>query len=68
MTKGEERVIRDIVRRLREERLGSAPGYVPELERGARLYVETWLVGPLECLLPESRDVDLAVCMGRTRA
>jgi hypothetical protein len=62
MTKKEERTIRNIIERLKQERLGAAEGYC-ELKKFDRIYIDTWLIGPLECLLPESRDTDLAQCM-----
>ncbi len=35
------------------------------LEVASRLYVDTWLIPSLEMLLPETRNVDLAVRMSR---
>jgi hypothetical protein len=66
MTQKEIETIRNIVARLKADRLGAAEGgYVPDLPQGARLYVDTWLIAPLEMLLPEGRNVDLAVRMSR---
>jgi hypothetical protein len=67
MTKSEIETIRNIVARLKADRLGAAEGgdYVLDLSHGARLYVDTWLIAPLEMLLPETRNVDLAVRMSR---
>ena len=62
MTNGEIETIRNIIKRLRADRLGAAEGYNDNI---SRMYVDTWLIGPLECLLPESRDVTLAVKMSK---
>lgn len=63
MTKGEEETIRNIIARLKSPNAGCAsdtPG-----ENVSRVYIDTWLIGPLECLLPETRDVALAARMSR---
>ena len=35
------------------------------IEAVSRVYIDTWLVVALECLLPESRDTKLAVRLSR---
>jgi hypothetical protein len=58
MTKKEIRTIQNVIKRLKADRLGAAEGYNNDI---SRIYVDTWLIGPLECLLPgEGRDTDLA--------
>lgn len=77
MTKQEEETIRNLIARLKEPSLGGADGPMhtggpktpkpPEgYELVSRIYVDTWLLGALECLLPgEGRDPALAVRMSR---
>jgi len=71
MTKQEERTIRNIIARLKKERCGCAsPTFDDEKQANgyegvARIYVDTWLIGPLECLLPEQRDPKLAERMSK---
>ena len=68
MTKGEIQTIRNIVARLKKERCGCAAPMNAKNERLAhdyeavsRLYIDTWLISPLERLLPgDNRDVALA--------
>lgn len=77
MTNGEIQAIRNVIARLREEDCGCSHALIgpdgPELaeaiktahEHGCEVvgrgYLESWIIGALECLLPEARDVDLAV-------
>lgn len=75
MTKTEEQTIRNILARLRQERLGCAEpfsfGGKPDerqadgYEGVSRVYVNTSLIGPLELLLPENRDPKLAMEISR---
>lgn len=78
MTKGELETIRNIVARLKEANIGCArdqndnctdtgsnTGKIHGRVSASRIYIDTWLIGPLELLLPEGRDVDLAVSMSR---
>jgi len=75
MTKQEIETIRNIVERLKKANLGcsnsnSLEALVSEanskgVECASRLYVDTWLIGALECLLPEQRDPSLAVRLSR---
>lgn len=77
MTQGEIETIQNIINRLKMPRAGCAtsithsqvPGCetnVEGYESIARLYIETWLIGPLQCLLPGSgRDVELARSMSK---
>jgi len=62
MTAGEIETIQNIIDRLKQPRLGAAEGYNENI---SRLYVDTWLIAPLEFLLPENRDVELARRMSR---
>lgn len=66
MTKGEIQTIRNIVARMREPNMGCNGN--PEEDRNrlevSRIYLDTWLLAPLEMLLPgEERNVDLAESM-----
>lgn len=36
-----------------------------DIECVARIYLDTWVIGALECLLPESRDPATAVALSR---
>jgi hypothetical protein len=63
MTKGEQEVIRNVIEKLRGGR--AAPKAREALTGPARLYLETWVIGSLQLLLPESRDVSLARKMSR---
>lgn len=64
MTQGEENTIKNIICRLKAERLGAANGYC-ELKPSDRIYIDTWLIGPLELLLHPDRDVELAERMSK---
>jgi hypothetical protein len=59
MTKSEEKVLRNIVRRLKGEH--AAEHVRAALTGPARIYLETWVIPALEHLLPEKRDVKLAL-------
>jgi hypothetical protein len=59
MTKGEEMVIRNVIRRLRGERTSDVVKKAFTVD--AALYLETWVIPGLEWLLPETRDVDAAI-------
>jgi hypothetical protein len=71
LSKTEEAVIRNVIGRLRceprgESRLPREADEVREALRGpAKLYLETWVIGALEHLLPESRNPDLARRLSR---
>jgi len=77
VNKTETETIRNIIKRLREPRAGcSTPepfGKTPEnmphdYELVSRIYINTWLVGPLELLVEEGRtisDLILACDMSR---
>lgn len=76
MTKKERQVITNIINRLKCERLGCAepfPDASAAQEKQAhgyegvsRLYVNTWLIGPLELMLSDKQDaLDTAVSMSR---
>ncbi len=59
MTKAEEQTIRNLIARLEKPRLGAGEGYGEET-RNSRIYVDTWGIGPLKMLLPESRNPELS--------
>ena len=71
MTAGEEEVIRNVIARLRCD--PRSDGHQREFEevraalksRVARIYLETWIIGALECLLPEQRNVKLGKHLSR---
>ena len=73
MTKGEIETIRNIIARLKEPNLGCSnspihnfivePANSAKLQVVSDLYLQTWIIPSLEMLLPEARDVDLAVRM-----
>ena len=70
MTKGELETIRNVVSHLKCGRDGADIRCSPEIaemlnDRRLRIYLDTWVTGALECLLPEQRDVDLAVRLSR---
>ena len=66
MTKTELNAIIGIIERLTDARLGSAEGCFPELTDHQRLYINTWVKGPLECLVPgPGPDPKLASRMAR---
>lgn len=76
MTKGEIETIRNIIARLKKPNCGCSNGIGLEsivaaanakgIEAPSRLYLDTWVIGALECLLPgEGRDVDLAARLSR---
>lgn len=71
MTKGEEQTIRNVIQALKGGRDGNKPSSSPEItamlnDDRMRIWMDTWVVGALECLLPgERRDVDLAVRLSR---
>lgn len=57
MNPTEKRALRKVIARLRVEAEGVSP-HVKEALRGpARLYVETWVLGPLELLIKEDRTL-----------
>ncbi len=65
MTMTEQEVIRNVINRLRcNPRDSGGHRETKEVRnalRGdARLYLDTWVTGALECLLDECRDVKLA--------
>lgn len=70
LTKQEQTVIRNLLRRLKApncgcSHFGEAEATAAELNaRGlevpSRIYLDTWVIPGLEMLLPESRNVDLA--------
>ena len=64
MTKGEKQTIQNIIDRLKSDRIGAAEGYC-ELKDSDKIYIDTWLITPLELLISKKRDVDLAVRMSR---
>lgn len=58
MTKTERAALENLVKRLKKPRAGCAQPYriddealTGDYEAVSRIYIETWLVGPLECLL-----------------
>lgn len=72
MTHGEEQTIRNVIARLKAERLGAADGVLDSIVpfdtpdgRTGRLYIDTWIIAPLQMLLPESRNVKTALAMSR---
>lgn len=61
MNASEERVIRNVIKRLKGEG-GSSPEIKAMLaDERMRIWLDTWVVGALQHLLPESRDLRLAV-------
>lgn len=71
MTKTEIAAIENVIRRLKEPRCGGADPFpdhhakleyqVPGYEGVSRIYLNTWIIGALECLLPgEDHDPKLA--------
>lgn len=66
MTKGEIETIRNIVERIRSERMGAAEGILSCTDKqNGRIYINSWIIGPLELLLPENRNVELARRLSR---
>lgn len=66
MTKAEIETIQNIIYRLKQPRCGASVGTMEFDYEKAKLYVNTWLAGPLELLLPgEGRDPNLAARMSR---
>lgn len=74
MTKQELETIRNIIDRLQKPHLGcalhkeeeeAARLLAPGADVVSRIYIDTWLIGPLLHLLPEARDPGLAVRMSR---
>lgn len=59
MSKAEEQTIRNVIQRLKGE--GASQEVKAALTGPAAIYLNTWVIGALECLLPESRDLRLAV-------
>lgn len=65
MNQAEEKVIRAAIKRL-----GADANAAPEIkamlaDRRLQLYLGSWVVGMLECLLPENRDLKLAASLAR---
>jgi len=70
MTQGELEVIRNIISRLKCGRDGKEVRASIDVERALKeehlhIYLDTWVIGPLELLTPEIRNVPLAVKMSR---
>lgn len=75
MNKTEIETIRNIIERLKRPNCGCAHGPGSEalvaacngkgIEAPSRLYLDTWVIGALENLLPESRNIDLAARLSR---
>jgi hypothetical protein len=70
MTQAEETTIRNLIARLDasspDYRTGRASKEIAEFIEGpGRLYLQTWVCGPLQALLPESRNLRLAVSMSQ---
>lgn len=64
MTNGELEVIRNVISRLKAGRDGKTPRSSNEVtaalnETSVRVWLDTWVIGSLECLLPETRNVEL---------
>jgi hypothetical protein len=62
----EQQVIRNVIRRLRGEH--SSEEVTEALTGPARLYLETWVIPALELLMPEHRDLKLALATSRLPA
>lgn len=67
MTRLEERAVRQVIARLRGN-AEKGPRCSPEIDamlKDARMssYLESWVIGSLVSLLPESRDLRLAVSL-----
>lgn len=62
MTKTEIAALQNLLDRLRSPRLGAAEGYCEGVDDSqSRLYLQSWIIGPLELLLPgPDRNPDLA--------
>ena len=66
MTKTEIAALKALIARLESPRLGAAPGVLEFDEEEARLYLQTWIIGPLRKLLPgDGHDPKLALSMLR---
>lgn len=76
MTKGEIETLQNIIARLKQPNCGCSGAFDSDreivaanskgLEAPSRLYLDTWIIGALELLLPgKSRNVDLAVRLSR---
>jgi len=75
MTKGELETIRNVIARLEKQNCGCTPGFTHEeavtelnakgYECPSRLYLDTWVIGALRALLPETRNVELARDLSR---
>lgn len=70
MNKQEEQTVRNVAKRLRGNSPDASvfPRCSPEIDAmlknpAMRRYLDTWVVGALECLLPEQRDLRLAVSL-----
>ena len=62
MNKHEKQVIENVIRRLRTP--NAEPKVNEAVEETCKLYLETWVIGPLELLIAENRclrDLELAV-------
>lgn len=71
MTKGEIETIQNVIEKLKAGRGGGKVTCSPEIaeklkSRDVSIWLDTWVIGALECLLPgKDRDVDLAVKLSR---
>ena len=75
MNSKEIETIRNLIKRLQKPNLGcsnnlSTVSIVDSansagIECASRVYMDTWIIGALECLLPENLDVDTAISLSR---
>jgi hypothetical protein len=61
MNQSEEIVIRKVIQRLSSDTNASFEIRQMLADRRLRSYLDTWVIGALQCLLPESRNLKLAV-------
>lgn len=62
MTKRERNTITNLVKRLKEERLGAGEGYCEFTDpKRSKIYLDSWIIGPMEALL--AGDTKLAESM-----
>ena len=66
MSASEVEVIRNVIARLQPDARRTSDDVFEALsDRSMRLFLDTWVISALECLLPERRDLKLAKDLSR---
>ncbi len=70
MNKTEEKIVRNVIARLRcDVRSDGSHREADQVRKAltgpAALYLDTWVTGALECLLDETRDLELGESLSR---